>query len=300
MMRVIRRSSVVPEGIAEESRTIAGRLGCRRAVPVRLTSDVLTPCLAGVVRPFCCCQSVNAMPRGPTTCGRSSRHELAHARNRDLAWNLAAHVASIVLWFHPLAWRIRAAHVAACDAVCDAIAADLLGDAVSYGRTLARLALRSAWPMSVHGLAMARMSDVRQRLDALNRKVFRASLSRRRVMPALFVVGVLVVLIGGFGFTRAEQAPSTATAGDSNTPVDQKLPGRLTLRAVAADTGQPIEGVSITYRRNRPDGTNEKGTVTTGKDGVATIDYPPDFKPGYFEITAKKPKLVPVHVFWDD
>ena len=36
-------------------------------------------------------------------------HELAHARNHDLAWNLAAHVASILLWFHPLAWRIRAA-----------------------------------------------------------------------------------------------------------------------------------------------------------------------------------------------
>ena len=137
-------------------------------------------------------------------------HELAHARNHDLAWNLAAHIASILLWFHPLAWRIRAAHAAACDAVCDAVAADLLGDVASYGRTLARLAVRAAWPSPAHGLAMARTSDVRRRLDALNRNVFRTPLSWRRAMPAFFVGSVLLVLIGGFGFTRAEQAASTS------------------------------------------------------------------------------------------
>ena len=45
-----------------------------------------------------------------------------------------------------------------------------------------------------------------------------------------------------------------------------------------------------TYRRSRFDGTNQKGTVTTGKDGMATIDYPASFKTGYFEITAKQAK----------
>ena len=74
----------------------------------------------------------------------------------------------------------------------------------------------------------------------------------------------------------------------------------MTLRAVLAETKEPIEGVSIAYRRNRPDGKNEKGTVTTGKDGIATIEYPPSFKTGYFEITARKPKLVPVYLLWDD
>ena len=156
-------------------------------------------------------------------------HELAHARNHDLAWNLAAHLASIVLWFHPLAWRIRAAHAAACDAVCDAVAADLLGDVASYGRTLARLAVRAAWPAPAHGLAMARTSDVRRRLDALNRRVFRTPLSWRRVMPAIFVGSVLLVLIGGFGFTRAEQAgrrrpPRPPIAADAR-PADQKAAG---------------------------------------------------------------------------
>ena len=99
-------------------------------------------------------------------------HELTHARNHDLAWNFAAHITLILLWFHPLVWRIRAAHAAACDAVCDAVAADLLGDVVSYGRVLARLALGADWPSPADGLAMARTSDVRRRLEALNRMVF--------------------------------------------------------------------------------------------------------------------------------
>ena len=157
-------------------------------------------------------------------------HELAHARNHDLAWNLAAHVASIVLWFHPLVWRIRVAHAAACDAVCDAVAADLLGDVASYGRVLARLALGADWSSPADGLAMARTSDVRRRLEALNRMVFRAPLSLRRVVPALCLASILVVLIGGLRFTRAEQAAATANAGDvaGASLVDEKTAKRLT------------------------------------------------------------------------
>ena len=74
----------------------------------------------------------------------------------------------------------------------------------------------------------------------------------------------------------------------------------MTLRAVSVETREPIEGVSIVHRRSRPDGKNEKATVATGKDGTATIEYPPSFKTGYFEITARKPKLVPIYLLWDD
>src|SRR5262249_59944325 len=126
-------------------------------------------------------------------------HELAHARHHDLAWNLAAHLASIAMWFHPMAWRLRSAHASACDAVSDAVAADYLGDVASYGRTLARLALGAASPTPAHVLAMARTSDVRRRLDALHRRVFGRSLGWRRVGPALLAVGLLSAVIGGLG-----------------------------------------------------------------------------------------------------
>ena len=114
------------------------------------------------------------------------------------------------------------------------------------------------------------------------------------------MVTMLLVFIGGFGFTRAEQAASTPRAGAPTEPTDQKPAGRLTLRVVAAETGLPIEGVSISYRRTRADGKNEKGSVTAGKDGLATIEYPPDSSIRHFEITARMPNFVPVCLRWDN
>jgi beta-lactamase regulating signal transducer with metallopeptidase domain/peroxiredoxin len=298
--RLVRRSSEVSREVVGECRAIAARLRCRRAVRVRRTSEVATPCLTGLWHP------VLLLPERECAEARSEElrailsHELAHARNQDLAWNLAAQLASIVLWFHPLAWRIRATHAAACDSVCDAVAADLVGDVACYGRTLARLAIQAARPARAHGLAMARTSDIRRRLDELNRMVFRTALSWRSVSLALFVVTVLLLFIGGFGFTPAEQAVSAPKSGEAAEPAGQKPAGRLTLRAVAAETGLPIDGVSISYRRIRTDGTNQKGSVTTGNDGLATVENQPDFDAAYFEITARMPHFVPVCLRWDD
>ena len=253
LARIVRRSSDAPDAIARGMpRRSPSAWDVDRIGPARLdVRDVATPCLAGLWRPVLLLPERECEEVRPDDLRAILAHELAHARNHDLAWNLAAHLASIVLWFHPLAWRIRSAHAAACDAVCDAVAADLLGDVASYGRTLARLAVRAAWPSPAHGLAMARTSDVRRRLDALNRKVFRTPLSWRRVMPASSSGACSLVLIGGFGFTRAEQAPPTGNdprPAMRLKPADQKTAGKLTLRAVSAETGEPIEGVSISYR----------------------------------------------------
>ena len=51
LVRLVRRSLGVPDGIDQECRELAGRLRCRRAVRVRMTSEVSTPCLAGLWRP---------------------------------------------------------------------------------------------------------------------------------------------------------------------------------------------------------------------------------------------------------
>ena len=298
LARLLRRSSNAPDEIVGECLLIAERLGCRGSVRVRRTSDVAIPCLAGPWRPVLLLPERDCEQAWHDDLRAILAHELAHARNQDLAWNRAAHFASILLWFHPLAWRIRAAHAAACDAVCDAVAADLLGDVGSYCRTLARLAVRAAWPSSAHGLAMARTSDVRRRLDALNRKVFGTALSWTCVLPALVVVGVILVLIGGSGFTRAEQAASPLKASDTFKPSDENTAQGLKLRAVAAETGQPIEGLSISFEGVFSD-QQRKGSVQTGKDGTATIDYKAGSTVRRLGITASMPNRVPIFMHWD-
>jgi beta-lactamase regulating signal transducer with metallopeptidase domain/thiol-disulfide isomerase/thioredoxin/protocatechuate 3,4-dioxygenase beta subunit len=307
--RMIARASAAPEDISRQCQAIAARLGYRGAIRARVSAEVATPCLAGVMRP------VLLLPLRENQ-GDDLRailaHELAHARHHDLAWNLATHLATIALWFHPLAWRIRGAHTAACDAVSDAVAADFVGDVASYGRTLARMAVVASSPAPVHVLAMARTSEVWRRLDALNRKVFRGPLSRKYAAPALGAGALLLILIGGLGVTRAgqnaaepqrkdDQPAKTKPAPDAKPAPQPEAPataGRIVLRAVEAATGELIEGVAIEYGGTF-DGKYRRATVTTGEDGTAAIEWAPDAKIGRLWITARKPKLAPIHILWD-
>ena len=162
----------------------------------------------------------------------------------------------------------------------------------------------AAWPASAHGLAMARTSDVHRRLDALSRKVFRSPLSRRRVMPAVLVGSLILVLIGGFGFTRAEQAVTgerikPAKVEPTSKPAGEKAAGKLTLRAVSAETNEPIAGVSIEYWVRSGEKVQE-ATISTGEDGIATIEWASGATVNTLGLTARAPGLVPIDILWDD
>ena len=193
LARLVRRSAEVPDWIVAECRAIAGQLGCS-AVRVRRSTEVPTPFLTGVWHPCSCCRTSRArdVKPGKRICAVAA-HELTHARNHDLFWNLAANLASIVLWFHPLAWRIRAVHASACDAVCDAVAADTIGDVASYGRTLARLTLQrrrsaGANPGAGHGACLRRPPPPRR----LESQGLPSAISPNRILPALLAAGVLL------------------------------------------------------------------------------------------------------------
>jgi beta-lactamase regulating signal transducer with metallopeptidase domain/peroxiredoxin len=284
--RLIHRSSDAPDEVAHACRAISEDLGYRRAIRVVHSADIATPCTAGLLRP------VLLLPEGDREENDDLRailaHELAHVRNHDPAWNLVAHLATILLWFHPLVWRLRSAHEASCEAVSDAVAADYVGDVATYGRTLARLAVYGAAPGSAHVLAMARMSEVWRRLEALNRHVFRARLAPGRIVPALSIGAVVLLLIGGFGFTRTGQETQR-----------KEIPARpgLTLRAVEAVTGKPIADATISYEGSFA-GTAQSGTLTTGDDGTATIDHPSGAVVDRLEIKSAPPKRVPIYLTW--
>jgi beta-lactamase regulating signal transducer with metallopeptidase domain/thiol-disulfide isomerase/thioredoxin len=299
LAQIVARSRCAPEWAVAEFEAIAARLGGGRGVRVAVSDELRTPCLAGVQRPVILLPAGSLRDGEPADLRAILAHELAHVRGRDVIWNDALHVASILLWFHPLAWRIRAAHAVACDSVCDAVAADLLGDVPSYSRTLARLALQVAGPAPAHGLAMARTSDVRRRIESLHRKLFRAPLPRRLAMPALLLVGLVVVLVGGLGFSFTEPAPAQTPAAPrpEQEPAKSDAPGRMTVRVTDARTGRPLEGVEVDYRIYTDKTKREK--PLTGADGTAVIEHAPDASVVSFTLTVRKPKYVPAHVYLD-
>jgi peroxiredoxin/protocatechuate 3,4-dioxygenase beta subunit len=129
-------------------------------------------------------------------------------------------------------------------------------------------------------------------------------------VPFLLAAGLLVVLIGRFGTTRAtsagaldspgqeaEQGTRSADAGTA--PTAPAGAGRLTVRVLSASTGAPLEGVEIFYR-GRFDGKSQKGTLTTGPDGQAVITWPGQAAVNALTLEVGKPKYVGQFLDWDD
>jgi len=88
-------------------------------VPVRVTSELLEPGLAGIFRPIILLpESLTQMLSG-SEIDAILAHEVCHLRRRD---NLAATVHMLVetlFWFHPLVWYIGARLVEAREEACD-------------------------------------------------------------------------------------------------------------------------------------------------------------------------------------
>ncbi len=313
--RIVGRSTAVPAPVVAECRAVADALGCRQDVRVVQTAEVPAPCLTGLFRPWLLLPEANCEETHRADLRAILAHEFAHARRHDLVWNMVLHFWSIVLWFHPLVWRIRAAHLAACDVVCDALAADLVGDVASYGRTLARLALQVSGPAPVPGLAMAGTPDVFLRIEALERRVFRGALTWRMIAPALLALSVIVILIGGLGIKGAEQSPAqkdqpparkateaelfVANAAPENSRAQPASSHRLSLRVLRAKPGEPLDGVSVSSEI-RGEGEPRKETVTTGKEGTASIEWPPGIAIHFLGLNLKKPGYVGLFLSWDD
>ena len=184
-------------------------------------------------------------PRARTSERQRSRMECS------LSW------VSIMLWPHPLVWRIRITHADACDAVADAIAAAFVGDASLYARTLALLTLRVTAPEVTMGLSMARKSAARRRIEAIQRHVFRARLSRSRATSAVVVAALGTVVLGGLGLERSgarsapaalAQAPgdsSTTQKREERTRVAAREPGVVSGDVVDAETRAPVAGAEV-------------------------------------------------------
>jgi len=120
---------------------VAADLNCGRNIAVRYSTAFTSPFLAGVRRPVIILPERMLHSEYHEELPAVFAHEVAHLRSRDLVWMAAARWLSVLLWFHPLIWKVLSAHSSACEEVCDSVAADYIGNAESYSSTLARVAL---------------------------------------------------------------------------------------------------------------------------------------------------------------
>ncbi len=292
--RLVRRSSDASDDLTPRN---AGRSpGTSAATALSGSSARRTsrpPAWPGCCVP--CCSSRARVPADRTTCAPS--WPTSWRTPGITTWPGTSRPTShrSLLWFHPLAWRIAAAHAAACDAVSDAVAADYLGDVASLRPDPGAAGGATRHPRApAHVLAMARTSDVRRRLDALNRQGLPDARSLEASSTA-FMIGERPA--GAHRRLRLHARRAVrfeSRRAQAAKPADPKSPGKLTLRAVAAETERPIEGVSIEYR-GRFDGNGPRRTPSRpARTGWRRSTIRPGSRIEYFEITARKAEFVPI------
>lgn len=121
-VRRLRRAAMA----CEESEVVSQLHGLARQMkapaPALLVSEMMTkPLLMGVFRPAIILpRSVLAMTRGNIEL--ILKHELAHLKRRDLAWNGVGAVAHILLWFNPVIWICERESHFTQETACDEMA----------------------------------------------------------------------------------------------------------------------------------------------------------------------------------
>jgi beta-lactamase regulating signal transducer with metallopeptidase domain/protocatechuate 3,4-dioxygenase beta subunit len=322
LSNLLKDSRPAPDAVLAEARRIAAALGCRRMVRICVSERFAVPFICGLLRPTVVLPARMCESAFGRQLSAILAHELAHVRSWDVLWNMLVQAVSIVLWFHPLTWRIVSVHRAACDVVCDAVSASYLGDVQDYCRTLARVALDAAQPVASAGLAMARTSDVRRRLAMLQSRVFALPLRRRAVVGAAIIGISILTLVAGLKFALAETPPKaseqqvTTSAekkdqgvekpSDDKAKEDQKTaaedstkPGFRPMTIQVSDAeGKPLAGADITAY-----GQAEKYVgpfkCKTDAEGKATIDAPRKDEE-YYGISVEKSGYITATAEWNN
>lgn len=150
-------------------------------------------------------------------------HELSHHQSGDLRWMGMLQGLEILLWFHPLVWRVQTAHAMACEERADTQAARSTGGLATYSKILARAALRYQRPLPSGAVPMAATSEIFLRLQRLERGIGWLPPDRRKLSIALMVGLVFVVGIAGFQFVRAADVPLDGSGRILSFPEDRSI-----------------------------------------------------------------------------
>jgi beta-lactamase regulating signal transducer with metallopeptidase domain len=256
--------------LQELAREIRGRLRVKRTVEIRVSDSVASPFVYGLLKPVIMLPATLVRDLSGGEVSALLSHEIAHLRQHDLVWCIAWRWMKALYWFHPLVWKIPAAHNLACEQEADRIASGQLTDHGSYAQLLAQLALRVlALPSVETTLTVNGTAQIAQRLKHLGREGMRAW-NWKYSMAGFGLMGAMFLLIAGCEFSK------TSVASEH----------KEVLVVVEDEDGRPIEGATIEPHGFRVKGRHEAvannwhsweknpRNVTTDHEGKAHLRYP--------------------------
>ncbi|QDT92221.1 M56 family metallopeptidase [Gimesia algae] len=228
---------------------------------VKIAASVHSPCLIGIWNP------VILLPEQKTLTEPVLRdiflHELAHLARRDCLFHLLARIATAILFFQPLVWRLSRRLELIADDLCDDYVIHFGSCRKSYANTLVDFAEQLTAPALATDPSLA-MVSLR---SSLSRRILRIMDSSRS--PTLRLPARWVVLIAVMGITVTASAALIVNARTSaseekitsRSQIDQDQPTAVTPKAA---------GLRLRGRVVNPDGQPVKATtiglVSTGRD----------------------------------
>lgn len=172
--------------------------GTGSRVPVYVSSNVSSPCLAGLISPAifvtpACAEEEDSLRH-------VLAHELTHLRHRDHIWALVRCVCLCVYWFNPLVWVAAVLSKRDCELACDEGALETLGEEerIAYGKTLVDMVVQANGLHHVMETATA-MSENRKQLTERVEFIVKKRKTYMIAAVGLVVAVALVCLLVFFG-----------------------------------------------------------------------------------------------------
>jgi len=224
LRRMVGRSRPIAPDEAEIVERLAGLLALRRVPTVRVSPEIQTPLVVGIVRPTVLLPAAEIGALVLAEREMAICHELAHVRRRDLVLGWIPALAERLFFFHPLARLAAREYVAEREAACDALVVHAMDVAPrDYGQMLVRLGVGRFGPVFTATGSSPSTSSLRRRLDML----LDSTVARPRRGGKLLLAVLAMAVVVPLQFTaRTLQSPEPATqAAPVPRPV-QRVPAR--------------------------------------------------------------------------
>jgi beta-lactamase regulating signal transducer with metallopeptidase domain len=132
-------------------------------------------------------------------------HERSHVRQGDFYWQLIAGIHAAIFWFSPLSWWLKKEISDLGEAISDGAALAESHSRANYAEVLVEFAAERQRPLA--GVAMARSSNIRRRVDRLLvEQKFRSAFTTCKWHVAAVSLLVPVALVAAVALVRVQAA----------------------------------------------------------------------------------------------
>ncbi|MEQ8767054.1 MAG: M56 family metallopeptidase [Planctomycetota bacterium] len=230
-----RGRSLVAAEWRDLARQVATKIELSKVPRLIETDEVDSPMTGGLLHPFI------LLPAESASWTDEQRrivllHEMTHVRRRDWLALIAARLLCAAHWFNPLVWaalrRARLEREKACDECVIASGVQ----ASSYARQLLDVALHSNRSRGLATLAMARRTELEERIMSLVQQQSRPSRGGSAALWPLIGLTTLIVSIGTAGWSTQATAIEEAILSESSSrlqgdePIHFDVQGQLVIR----------------------------------------------------------------------